>query len=96
MPAPLSPLDDVIAARLAGTSEIQGQIRFVLGVVAVISTWLLPLTRRDNYIVGFLLRETADPNVCSTEQRWKVFHSIATRNLFISAVVSEYLDGLRR
>ena len=71
----------------------------VLGtaVLAVLSFWLVLVTRRENHTIGFLLRDTdatlsearpfgTDDRVTGrqeiAERRWQIFHTIAANSLF--------------
>jgi hypothetical protein len=60
----------------------------VLGSAAlfVLSLWLLLLTRRENHTIGYLLRDTDTPNQgnLSNGQRWLIFHTIISNNLFVT------------
>jgi hypothetical protein len=70
----------------------------VLGtaVLAVLSLWLVLVTRRENHTIGLLLRATdteqddgdsgshsrSSPRKYSNDQRWLIFHTIAANALF--------------
>jgi hypothetical protein len=62
----------------------------VLGTasLAVLSVWLLLLARRENYTVGFLLRDTdssmAGADRFSNTQRWLIFHSIMSNSFYMT------------
>ncbi len=73
----------------------------VLGtaVLLVLSFWLLLVSRRENYTIGFLLRDTdssrpqrsAIPTEVQTsvtsytdEQRWRIFHSILANSVLLT------------
>jgi hypothetical protein len=62
----------------------------VLGTasLAVLSLWLVLLARRENYTIGFLLRDT-DSSMPSADrfsntQRWLVFHSIMSNSFYMT------------
>jgi hypothetical protein len=73
----------------------------VLGtlVLFVLSVWLLLVSRRENYTIGFLLRDTdtspagrfvrggersKHPDPYTDEQRWRIFHAILVNSIFMT------------
>jgi hypothetical protein len=61
----------------------------VLGTasLAVFSLWLLLLARRENYAIGFLLRDATQSHPAATkhspDQRWLILHSLMANSLFM-------------
>jgi hypothetical protein len=61
----------------------------VLGTasLAVFSLWLLLLARRENYAIGFLLRDATQSLAAATkpsaDQRWLILHSLMANSLFM-------------
>jgi len=63
-------------------------------ILLLLSLWLLLVTRRENYTVGFLLRDTDSerdvPDVQTSvqsftaEQRWRIFHSVLANSVLLT------------
>jgi hypothetical protein len=55
-----------------------------LGAMAllVINLWFFFAMRSENYIIGYLLRNTMDKDKYKAEARWMVFHGVASSSVF--------------